>query len=308
MYNTSNISENERKKRLEDLLKNTDAKADQQMDQLTLDEQINIMISRGEHEFNEFSKMDKERYKREHKTEKIKEILKRNKEIVKKDKTENTKNLVSTKNKKDDIVNKNNKVGNKATAKSVKNSKIDSISRTEEESATNDNIENNDEDENFNEYFDDESEKAEFNINYRLMQEYEVPSWIRVAESNDKNSNVVETEDKYGKSMRNKQRVDYKDDFEDEEFYEDSEDKSEIEETFTESKKEADNKNKNETFVGKKRSNLNEDLEINIDESVKDQTNQTSKTGKKQTKTNKKSVKDEDLPGKNIFNISLHEN
>jgi len=45
------------------------------------------------------------------------------------------------------------------------------------------------------------------NINYRLLQEYEVPEWIRFASSEQK-----EELKEYGKGMRSKQRINYRDD------------------------------------------------------------------------------------------------
>ncbi len=44
-------------------------------------------------------------------------------------------------------------------------------------------------------------------INYRLTQEYEVPEWITVASLDPKDSEIKE----YGKGMRSKQRINYKD-------------------------------------------------------------------------------------------------
>lgn len=54
------------------------------------------------------------------------------------------------------------------------------------------------------------------NINYRLTQEYEVPNWIHVETLDHKDGEMKE----YGKGMRSKQRINYRDDideFDDEE-------------------------------------------------------------------------------------------
>jgi len=56
------------------------------------------------------------------------------------------------------------------------------------------------------------------NINYRLTQEYEVPDWIHVDNLDHKDAEMKE----YGKGMRSKQRINYKDDADEFEEEEDS--------------------------------------------------------------------------------------
>ncbi len=63
-----------------------------------------------------------------------------------------------------------------------------------------------------------DSEIPPQNINYRLVQEYEVPEWIHVATLDTKDNEMKE----YGKGMRSKQRINYRDD--EDEFDNESED------------------------------------------------------------------------------------
>lgn len=56
------------------------------------------------------------------------------------------------------------------------------------------------------------------NINYRLLQEYEVPNWIHVEIIDNKESDMKE----YGKGMRSRQRINYRD--ENDDFQEDPND------------------------------------------------------------------------------------
>jgi len=68
-------SDVDRKKRLEDLLKQDDKNNDDEDDAIPDDEQINELLARNSEEFEEYQKMDQERYINEAKEERIKEIM-----------------------------------------------------------------------------------------------------------------------------------------------------------------------------------------------------------------------------------------
>ena len=72
LYN-SKYSENERRNKLMDILKNI-YKEEEEEDEILNDEQINEDISRNEEEFEKFQKMDQARYIREKKDERLNEI------------------------------------------------------------------------------------------------------------------------------------------------------------------------------------------------------------------------------------------
>lgn len=177
MYN-STISDNERRKKLEDLLKQ-DKDDDEGVDDISTDEQINIMLARSSEEFSVFQDMDTERYIRENKDERIKEILKaRRPEAEVKDEP-----------------GKSNKFSFNSFIKKKKPQQAP-VEQSQFEEDYYGNEEEADQDFNHEEY-----------VNYRLMTDDEVPEWIKIKESND---DTVKTE--YGKGMRARPKVDYKDD------------------------------------------------------------------------------------------------
>jgi ATP-dependent helicase STH1/SNF2 len=77
LYNAK-YSEQERRKKLQDLLKNEEKDEQSDEDEIPNDEQINEMISRNEDEFIIFQQMDKERYAKEDKDNKVEEIVRKN--------------------------------------------------------------------------------------------------------------------------------------------------------------------------------------------------------------------------------------
>lgn len=64
--------------------------------------------------------------------------------------------------------------------------------------------------------YDDETIKK---INYRLLQEYEVPSWVKISKDDLKNEGLEEL----GKGMRIRQKVNYKDDYDEDDLESESE-------------------------------------------------------------------------------------
>lgn len=178
MYN-STITDGERKKKLEDLLKQDKDEDNEAVDDITTDEQINIMIARSSEEFTVFQDMDTERYVRENRDERVKEIL-RNRKPDTDEKEEPGKS-------------------NKFSYSFIKKKKplpvpVEQQPQFDEEYYANE--EDADQDYNQEEY-----------VNYRLMTEDEVPEWIKIKESS---KDTVKTE--YGKGMRVRPKVDYKDD------------------------------------------------------------------------------------------------
>ena len=135
LYNVK-YSEQERRKKLLDILKN-EKEEEEEEDEVPDDAQINEYIARSSEELKAFEQMDRERYEREKKDEKLREIKERM-------------NL------------------------------------------------------------DDEAMKA---VNYRLIQDYEVPEWVKISKKDD--SDKVEEEDICGKGMRIRHKVNYKVDFDD---------------------------------------------------------------------------------------------
>jgi SNF2 family DNA or RNA helicase len=174
LYNVK-YSEHERRKKLEDLLKN-DKEEDEEEDEIPTDEQINEMLARNEDEFKLYEQMDKERYERENRDEKIKYIEKRC-------------NI------------------DMSTVK---------------------------------------------NINYRLLQDYEVPDWIHIRNPEVKEEEIM------GKGMRNRPKVNYKDEYDDYQFLvEDDEDESQNENEIGKRKKRrADQKLEN---LGEKKRRIEDD-------------------------------------------------
>ena len=140
LYN-SKYSEMERRNKLMDILKNEN-KGDEEEDEILNDEQINEDIARNEEEFNKFQEMDQERYKREKRDEKLKEIKEK--------------------------LNLN-----------------------------------------------DEQIK---NVNYRLLQEYEVPDWVKITNEKEKEIDKVDHVEIGGKDMRVRKPVNYREDY-DGDFY-----------------------------------------------------------------------------------------
>ena len=59
------------------------------------------------------------------------------------------------------------------------------------------------------------------NINYRLLQEYEVPEWVKISKENEKEYDKIEEVEIGGKEMRVRKHVNYKDDYDDD-FYDDT--------------------------------------------------------------------------------------
>ena len=64
----------------------------------------------------------------------------------------------------------------------------------------------------------DEQIKA---INYRLLQEFEVPEWVKISKENEKDNDKIEEVEIGGKEMRVRKHVNYKDDYDDD-FLDDS--------------------------------------------------------------------------------------
>jgi len=143
LYN-SKYSESERRNKLMDILKNEN-KEEEEEDEILNDEQINEDISRTDEEFEQFQKMDQERYIAEKKDERLNEIKEK-------------------------------------------------LNLTEEQLKT---------------------------VNYRLLQEFEVPEWVKISKDNDKDNEKVEEVEIGGKEMRVRKHVNYKDDYDDD-FFDDS--------------------------------------------------------------------------------------
>ena len=241
-YNSTS-SENESKKKLEELIKQgkeDNENCDQSNNkQIPNDDEINKMLARSAEELEAFQEMDKERYIKENKKEIVQKILLKQKEVSQKNKeseSNNNKDNLSKNNFEDEesTFNKNytkssNKyvINNKTYGKNKKytiskneslntkyylNKKQSKSSNIEDDSMyfenNNDNNSsiNSDDDENNN--IDEEKES----INYRLMTEEEVPYWVKGAENtcNDTLNNHSNVE--YGKGMRVRAKVDYKDD------------------------------------------------------------------------------------------------
>ena len=59
------------------------------------------------------------------------------------------------------------------------------------------------------------------NINYRLLQEFEVPEWVKISKENEKEYDKIEEVEIGGKEMRVRKHVNYKDDYDDD-FFDDS--------------------------------------------------------------------------------------
>ena len=60
-------------------------------------------------------------------------------------------------------------------------------------------------------------------INYRLLQEFEVPEWVKISKDNEKDYEKIEEVEIGGKEMRVRKHVNYKDDYDDnDDFLEDS--------------------------------------------------------------------------------------
>jgi SNF2 family DNA or RNA helicase len=76
LYNTK-YSEQERKKRLQDLLKNEEKEEEAEEDEVPTDEQVNEMLARSDEEFHIFQRMDLERYEKENKEDKERDLLDR---------------------------------------------------------------------------------------------------------------------------------------------------------------------------------------------------------------------------------------
>ena len=140
LYN-SKYSEIERRNKLMDILKNEN-KGDEEEDEILTDEQINEDIARNDEEFNKFQEMDQERYIKEKKEERLKEIQER-------------------------------------------------LNLTDEQIK---------------------------NVNYRLLQEYEVPDWVKITKEKEKEAERVEHVEIGGKEMRVRKHVNYCEDF-DADFY-----------------------------------------------------------------------------------------
>ena len=140
LYN-SKYSEIERRNKLMDILKNEN-KGDEEEDEILTDEQINEDIARNDEEFNKFQEMDQERYIKEKKEERLKEIQER-------------------------------------------------LNLTDEQIK---------------------------NVKYRLLQEYEVPDWVKITKEKEKEAERVEHVEIGGKEMRVRKHVNYCEDF-DADFY-----------------------------------------------------------------------------------------
>ena len=135
LYN-SKYSELERRNKLMDILKNEN-KGEEEEDEILNDEQINEDIARNEEEFKKFQEMDQERYKREKRDERLKEIKEK--------------------------LNLN-----------------------------------------------DEQMK---NVNYRLLQEYEVPDWVKIPKEKEREIDKIEHVEIGGKEMRLRKPVNYCEDY-----------------------------------------------------------------------------------------------
>ena len=135
LYN-SRYSEIERRNKLMDILKNEN-KDEEEDDEILNDEQINEYIARNDEEFNKFQEMDQERYKREKKDEKLKEIKEK-------------------------------------------------LNLTDEQIK---------------------------NVNYRLLQEYEVPDWVKITKEKEKEIDRIDHVEIGGKEMRVRKRVNYCEDY-----------------------------------------------------------------------------------------------
>lgn len=210
-YNT-NINETERKKKLEDLLKQ-DKEDNEDKSEIPSDEQINNMIARSEEEYQSFQLMDKERYELERREEKINNILK----LREREEKERLASKISSQN----LIN----IVNKTRNKKEKDDENSYFSKNDDE----------------NEASDSEIEER-FNINYRLMNEDEVPEWVNM--KSNTNEDVIE----YGKGMRIRPKVDYRDDF-----------NSKMYENIFESQEEEEEENEEKSFLEKKRRKKNEE-------------------------------------------------
>ena len=58
-------------------------------------------------------------------------------------------------------------------------------------------------------------------VNYRLLQEFEVPEWVKISKENEKEYDKIEEVEIGGKEMRVRKHVNYKDDYDDD-FFDDS--------------------------------------------------------------------------------------
>ena len=65
-------------------------------------------------------------------------------------------------------------------------------------------------------------------INYRLLQEYEVPEWVKIPKENEKEFEKIEEVEIGGKEMRIRKHVNYKDDYDDDIFEDSISDKSNL--------------------------------------------------------------------------------
>ena len=139
LYN-SKYSENERREKLLDIIKNEN-KEEEEEDEILNDEQINEYLARSEEELSTFTEMDKERYINENKENRMKEI--------------------------------------------------------KEKSGL--------------------SEEQMKNVNYRLLQDFEIPDWIKISKEDDKEEKIEEVEIG-GKEMRVRKHVNYREDFYDQEI------------------------------------------------------------------------------------------
>jgi superfamily II DNA/RNA helicase len=63
-------------------------------------------------------------------------------------------------------------------------------------------------------------------INYRLLQEFEVPEWVKISKENEKEYDKIEEVEIGGKEMRVRKHVNYKDDYDDDFFDDTISDKS----------------------------------------------------------------------------------
>jgi ATP-dependent helicase STH1/SNF2 len=180
LYNAK-YSEQERKKKLQDLLKNEEKEEEQgdEEDEIPNDEQINEMIARSDEEFNIFQNMDLERYEKENKEDRLKEIIKK---------------------------------GHIDTSK---------------------------------------------HINYRLLQEHEVPDWVIV--KTEKEQEMILEE---GKRMRAKQRVNYNLDSLNE-F-----DENDSDQTKTRCRKKKKEQDDEESFTKKKRKRNNIEIDMGSGELI----------------------------------------
>ncbi len=59
-------------------------------------------------------------------------------------------------------------------------------------------------------------------VNYRLLQEFEVPEWVKISKDNEKEYEKIEEVEIGGKEMRVRKHVNYKDDYDDNDFLDDS--------------------------------------------------------------------------------------